>query len=48
VAIREREEKMAGKSVKCPGTGKCATALVARFGINSRWENMSEVLNEGV
>jgi len=38
---------MAGKSAKCPGTGKCATALLARFGIDGRQENTSGVLNEG-
>jgi len=38
---------MAGKSVKCPGTGKRTMALLAQFGIDGRWENTSEVLNEG-
>jgi len=48
VAIQERGEKTAGKKVKCTGTGECAMALVAWFGIDGRWENMSGVLNEGV
>ena len=48
MAIQGREEKLAGKIVKCPRTGELTTALLARFGVDSGWENMSKVLNEGV
>jgi len=43
----KKEKRKWLESVKCPGTGKHATALVAWFGIDGRWENTSEVLNEG-
>jgi len=48
MAIPEREEKTSEKSVKCPGTSECATALVAWFSVDGGRENTSEVLNEGV
>ena len=48
MAIQEREEKTAGKSVKCPETGKRSMALLAQFGVDGGWENTSEVLNKGV
>ena len=39
---------MAGKTVKCTRTSEHAMALMAWFGVDSGWENMSKVLNEGV